>query len=119
MLRLIVASLAVLVVVQSARAEQDLPTRENTDYIVGSLNQYVCVNGEAMRMIYVAYRDNVGQPPCAVIYKKLPPENPSLGTPWQAETDASFCEAKAEELVEKLRGFGWECSLLLDDPSSD
>lgn len=118
MLRLII-SLAALLVVQGARAELDYPTLPNVNYSVSNLNEYACVNGKVMRFIYVEYKDKEGQPPCAVLYKKRPPEQPSLEIPWHAETDASFCEMNARELVEKLRGSGWKCGLMLDVPSFD
>ena len=32
-----------------------------------------------------------------------------LEYPWRAERQSGYCESKAEHLVERLRGFGWNC----------
>ena len=119
MLRLTILSLAALLVAHSARAELDYSTHPNVKYSVENLNVYACLNGKAKRVIYVDYKDSVDQPPCAVVYGKRPPENPSLEIPWRADTEAGYCERKAKELIENLRGMGWKCGFLLDVPSVD
>jgi len=47
--------------------------------------------------------------PCEVHYYKdteVPGEGQVL---WRASNDAGYCEAKAAEFFEKLRGMGWTC----------
>ncbi len=50
--------------------------------------EHVCTNGDAMRVISVAYQDGQNQMPCEVNYDK---------------------ESKAREFIEKHESWGWSC----------
>ena len=70
-------------------------------------NPTQCSYGALTRNIQVVYSDP-GQPvPCEVIYNKS--MESSVATLWRATSEAGYCEAQAEALIEKLSGFGWRC----------
>jgi predicted double-glycine peptidase len=67
---------------------------------------YRCSFGSAIRSVAV-HQDGVsGQGSCEVVYHK-PPAAP--GILWTAQSDVSFCEDGAEQLVSTLRRGGWSC----------
>lgn len=72
---------------------------------------WICTQGQDTRKVSVEYETN-STVPCRVKYQK--PE--SLEYPWRAERETGYCEAKAAQLVERLRSFGWTCST--DEPAS-
>ena len=80
-----------------------------------NLHQFACIRGEMTRLVYIEYSDAIGEPPCSVVYEKGPPEQSSRDVPWRAEYKKGFCEARARELVEKLRRSDWRCGPLRDD----
>ena len=80
-----------------------------------NLHQFACTRGEMTRLVYIEYSDAIGEPPCSVIYERSPPEQSSRDVPWRAEYKKGFCEARARELVEKLRRSDWRCGPLRDD----
>lgn len=47
--------------------------------------------------------------PCEVVYTKAT-EGFEAQVLWSAQNDAVYCANKATGLVEKLQGWGWECS---------
>jgi len=47
--------------------------------------------------------------PCSVVYNKET-EGFESQVLWTASNDGAYCEEKAKGLVEKLQGWGWECS---------
>lgn len=55
--------------------------------------------------------------PCEVVYKKLT-EGAEDQVLWNAQNDASYCEAKATAFVEKLEGWGWTCVETIYDESA-
>lgn len=65
----------------------------------------VCKMGKMERKIEVATTDAEKKVPCEVKYTK-DGEEKSL---YNAQVDSSYCEKKAEELVAKLTGQGWQC----------
>ncbi len=66
-----------------------------------------CEHGDLVRTIEVIY-DQPGQAvPCEVLYDK--PDEGERETPWRAEHEAGFCEARAEDLISRLQSMGWEC----------
>ncbi len=77
-------------------------------------NDLACSQGGLVRIIRVKYSGLVGEPPCAVVYEKSPPEEPSIETLWRTSHEKGFCEARVGELVEKLRGSNWKCGLVQD-----
>ena len=41
---------------------------------------------------------------------------------WRAEHEAGYCQARFDEFVDKLRGFGWSCAMpdgITPHPASD
>lgn len=64
----------------------------------------ICTQGGMERKIEVVYlgADTV---PCEVRYTKFG----DTQVLWNAQAEEGYCEAKAAEFVEKLRGWGWEC----------
>ncbi|HEX9768262.1 MAG TPA: hypothetical protein VGA50_03720 [Kiloniellales bacterium] len=97
-----------------AQDELDFPMDPGTSYSVTDRNQYACLRDGMIRAIYVEYDKFAGEPPCAVVYEKSSPEEPSREIPWRAEADVGFCELHARELVDKLRDWGWKCGLFRD-----
>ena len=75
-------------------------------------HQFACMRGEMTRLVYIEYSDAIGEPPCSVVYESSSPEQSSRNVPWRASHQKGFCEARAKELVEKLRSSDWWCSPL-------
>ncbi len=67
--------------------------------------EYVCSNGDAKRVISVAYENDKARVPCEVQYDK----GEGVQTLWSAQTDLSYCKTKASEFVEKQESWGWSC----------
>jgi hypothetical protein len=69
---------------------------------------WICEHGNLVREISVE-RETASPVPCAVKYDK---KSEGLGTSvlWTANTDAAYCDAKANGLAEKLQGLGWSCT---------
>lgn len=53
--------------------------------------------------------------PCEVRYAK-PTEGVGEQVLWRAEREVGYCEARFEEFVDKLVGFGWSCAEVAVDP---
>ncbi len=66
---------------------------------------YVCTYGQEERIITVVYQDQEMKIPCEVRYQK----GDTTATLWTAENEVGYCEAKAQELVQKQREWGWLC----------
>jgi hypothetical protein len=71
-------------------------------------NPTSCESGDLSRKIEVVYSDPGQAVPCEVIYDKS--AEGSMESLWQASHESGYCEAKAEGLIEKLRGMGWTCA---------
>lgn len=63
-----------------------------------------CTHSGEMRTIEVVYPQGA-ELPCEVHYTK----KGETRTLWTASNQAGFCESKAEELIAKQRGWGWQC----------
>ena len=73
----------------------------------GSQN-YQCTFGDMQRRVEILYETGVTVP-CEVHYYKdteAPGEQKVL---WRALNESGYCERKTEELIAKLRGWGWTC----------
>jgi hypothetical protein len=69
---------------------------------------YVCSLDDAVRRVEILYETGVTVP-CEVHYYKdteMPGERQVL---WRARNEEGYCEARAAEFVEMLRGMGWTC----------
>ena len=72
-----------------------------------------CRYANLVRSIDVVYSEP-GQPvPCEVLYTKT---GESTTTPWRAQHEAGYCEARAEWLIDHLKSDGWECMPAADEP---
>lgn len=80
-------------------------------------NNYRCVLGDLTRRIEIVSETGVTVP-CEVHYYKdteAPGEQQVL---WRAINESGYCEARAKELADKLRGMGWNC-LAAAEPGPD
>lgn len=69
---------------------------------------YQCTYGDLQRRVEIFYEAGVTVP-CEVHYYKdteAPGEQQVL---WRALNETGYCERKTEELIAKLRGWGWTC----------
>jgi len=69
---------------------------------------YECTYGDLQRRVEIFYEAGVTVP-CEVHYYKdteAPGEQQVL---WRALNETGYCERKTEELIAKLRGWGWTC----------
>lgn len=76
---------------------------------------YECRMGELIRRVAVE-RDGSAPLPCRVAYFKdteAPGERQVL---WNAQNDASYCDARASEFVSRLQGLGWNCTAAAAGP---
>jgi hypothetical protein len=70
---------------------------------------YQCTHGDLVRRVEI-YTEPGVTVPCEVHYYKdteAPGESQVL---WSAESQEGYCEAKTEEFVARLQGWGWNCS---------
>ncbi|GAB4524368.1 MAG: hypothetical protein Tsb0010_08300 [Parvularculaceae bacterium] len=70
--------------------------------------QYACVSGSTTRAVELSVPGRDGRA-CEVVYRK-PQEGVMEQVLWSANFDAEYCAPKAEGLVERLRGLGWDCA---------
>ena len=79
---------------------------------------YQCVLDEVTRRVEVFYETG-STVPCEVQYFKdteMPGERQIL---WRAQSEEGYCEARAAEFVEQLRGTGWTCWAAGDPEAGD
>jgi hypothetical protein len=70
-----------------------------------------CVRGDQeIRRVEISVQDPDQNVPCEVVYWKDTEEPGVRSVLWNAQTDAAFCERKADELVARLEGGGWKCA---------
>ncbi len=67
---------------------------------------YRCTMGNAERLVAVHYPHGETLP-CEVHYTKA--EGSQIL--WSAQNSEGYCEQRAENFVEKQKGWGWRCSL--------
>jgi len=70
---------------------------------------YRCTNGDQVRRIEIVYVTGEAVP-CEVHYFKDTEAPGAREIPWNAQSQAGYCEARAGELVANLRGGGWTCT---------
>ena len=68
-----------------------------------------CTMTSLERTVELRYESPGEAVPCEIGYSK-PSEELGEQVLWRAENEAGYCEARFEEFVDKLRGFGWSCS---------
>ena len=72
------------------------------------VTNYRCALDELTRRVEILSEPGV-RVPCEVHYYKdteMPGEDQVL---WSAQNEAGYCEDRAAEFVERLRGMGWTC----------
>ncbi len=71
----------------------------------------ICTRDNELRAIEIFYltQDRV---PCEVNYTK----NRINKILWKAWSSEGFCEAKADELINKHKDWGWNCRSVLSEP---
>ncbi len=75
---------------------------------IAHAESWICEHSNLVREINVE-RETSDPAPCSVVYNK-DSEGQGSKVLWTARSDGAYCEAKADGLAEKLRGFGWTCS---------
>ena len=79
---------------------------------------YLCSKDKVTYWIKVEYEVAGQALPCSVFRWIVPRERELL---WRATRDPSFCEAKADEVKQKLESYGWLCQAIgssADQPTS-
>jgi hypothetical protein len=66
---------------------------------------FVCDNNGEKRIIKIAYQSEQQPVPCEVRYDKGQGEE----TLWSAQSEVGFCEARADEFIQKQESWGWSC----------
>ncbi len=67
---------------------------------------FVCDNNGNKRIVSIVYQDEGMPVPCEVRYDKGEGEQ----TLWNAQSEVGYCEARADEFVEKQESWGWSCA---------
>lgn len=76
--------------------------------VAGESYSYECRHGGDVREIDVVYLKRESDVPCEVNYTKEGVQE----NLWNATYSEGYCEARAQEFVEKQRGWGWDCQLV-------
>jgi hypothetical protein len=85
---------------------------DNNEYSVEASSvksKYQCELRGNVRRVEIQYTDSTSAIPCVVMYYK---DTESPGTErvlWSATNEVGYCETKAQEFVEKLENWGWNC----------
>lgn len=80
--------------------------------------EYRCVQSEMVRRVQIVYEPGMAVP-CEVHYYKdteIPATHDVL---WTAQHESGYCEARTEELIAKLRSYGWNCDETGNVPADD
>ena len=75
---------------------------------IAHAGSWVCEYSDFVREIKVE-RPSGAPAPCSVVYNK-DSEGQGSSVLWSAENDGPYCDAKADGLAEKLKGYGWTCA---------
>lgn len=71
--------------------------------------RFVCTSGDLIRRVAVE-NPTGGQLPCEVAYYKDSEASGVREVLWSAGNDAQYCSARTAELLDRLEGFGWQCT---------
>ncbi len=80
-------------------------------------NSWSCRHDNNVREIHIETPTSAAVP-CSVVYRKLT-EGVEDRVLWTAENDASYCQEKAQGLVDKQAGWGWTCVETLSEHNTD
>ena len=76
-----------------------------------------CTMMSLERTVELRYQNPGEAVPCEIGYSKQS-EGFDDQVLWRAEHEAGYCEARFDEFVDRLRGFGWSCEEVDSDASS-
>lgn len=76
----------------------------------GGFTDMVCTSGGQTRRVELITAASETKLPCEVHYKKETEQPGHDQVLWSANSDLSFCHAKASAFVDKLTGMGWACT---------
>lgn len=85
--------------------------------LAAAADNYRCTNGDLVRRIEILYEPGRAVP-CQVHYFKDTEAPGTHDVLWTAQNEAGYCEARAAELADKLRGLGWACDAAMPAESS-
>jgi hypothetical protein len=77
----------------------------SASFTVSASEDFVCDNNGEKRVIKIAYQYDLQPVPCEVKYDKGQGEQ----TLWSAQSEVGYCEAKADEFIQKQESWGWSC----------
>ena len=80
-------------------------------------NSVTCTMASLERTVELRYQNPGDAVPCEVRYAK-PTEGSGEQVLWRAENQAGYCEARFDEFLDKLRGFGWSCGEPVGDATA-
>lgn len=72
-------------------------------------SSFSCTSSQGTRKVYVHYEHENKKVPCSVEYTKESEAGKTSQTLWSAKSQEGYCEVKAQEFVETLKGMGWAC----------
>lgn len=86
-------------------------TADVTNQTGSSPGSYTCRHpqNDFTREVKVNYENSESKVPCNVTYSKNSEQPGEVATLWTASNEEGYCEQKAQEFVEKLSGWGWNC----------
>jgi hypothetical protein len=67
-----------------------------------------CTMGDLVRRVSIE-REGSAPVPCEVAYYKDTEAAGQRQVLWNAQNDAGYCEARRDEFVSQLEGWGWQC----------
>lgn len=85
-----------------------------TDSAQGGLDskETSCTQGsgsqQLVRKVWITYGNDEGHD-CKVNYAKETEDPGNNQVLWTAQQDPNYCVEKAQHMVEKLKGWGWDC----------
>ena len=71
--------------------------------------KYQCSHSDLVRRVEVVYTNPGSELPCEVHYYKDTEAPGGSQILWSASNEIRYCETKAAEFIDKLRGWGWTC----------
>jgi len=76
-----------------------------------------CTMGDLVRRVSIE-REGSASVPCEVAYYKDTEAAGQRQVLWDAQNDPSYCEARRDEFVSKLEGWGWRCAATSAAPAA-
>ncbi len=76
--------------------------------ITQDVGKYQCTHGDLVRRVEILTEPGLTVP-CEVHYFKDTEAPGEFQVLWSAQAQEGYCEAKSEEFVARLQGWGWNC----------